>query len=138
MKTILSTIFIFLFLSTAGASQYNYMAAEDLKTRIGSNDDILIVDIQVKDEFDQHHIPGSLATHAFPVKSDDDRARLTPIVELQQTDSRPLVIVCPRGAGGAKRTYDYFVDQGIPSDRLWILQKGMSGWNYEELTTVVN
>lgn len=138
MRTILSAIFIFLAISTAGASQYNYMAAEDLKKRISSNDDILIIDIQVKEEFDQHHIPGSLATHAFPVKSDDERARLTPIVKLQQNDSRPLVIVCPRGAGGAKRTYDYFVDQGIPAHRLWILNKGMSGWDYVDLTTAVN
>ena len=138
MKTLLTAIFVLFAISTAGASEYTYMEAEDLKKRIGSNEDMLIIDIQVQEEFNKHHIPGSLTTQAYPVKSAEDRARLTPIVALEQDDSRPLVIVCPRGAGGAKRTYDYLVDQGIASDRLWILKKGMAGWDYDELISAMN
>lgn len=138
VRTILTAICILFTISIANASQYNYMEAEDLKMRIGSNEDMVIIDIQVQDEFNKHHIPGSLGTYAYPVKSAEDRARLSPVIALEQDESRPLVIVCPRGAGGAKRTYDYLVDQGIASDRLWILKKGMAGWDYDELISAVN
>ena len=42
-------------------------------------------------------------------------------------------IVCPRGAGGAKRAYDYMEEKGIPKARLSILEKGQGGWPYKEL-----
>ena len=134
MRSLLTALTIFLFSATAMAAQYNFIAPEDLKSRIGANEDLLIIDIQVEEEFNQHHIPGSLATHAYPVKNDEHRARLNPVVSLQQNDPKPVVIVCPRGAGGAKRTYDYLAAQGVPEERLWILEKGMSGWSYGELT----
>ncbi|MGI9537285.1 MAG: rhodanese-like domain-containing protein [Desulfocapsaceae bacterium] len=138
MKTLITAVLIFLFATAATAAQYNFMAAEELKKRIDSNDDILIIDIQVEEDFRQHHIPGSLATHAYPVKTSDDLTRLDPVVKLQQNDTRPVVIVCPRGAGGAKRTHDYLMANGILKDRLWILEKGMSGWEYNDLITALN
>ena len=138
MKTLISAVMIFLFGTAAMAAQYNYMAPKELKERINSNDDLLIIDIQVEEDFKLHHIPGSLATHAYPVKSSDDLIRLDPIVQLQQNDTRPVVIVCPRGAGGAKRTHDYLINNGIDRDRLWILENGMSGWEYQDLTTALN
>jgi len=138
MKTLIAALLSMLVATAAAAAQYNYMAPEELKQRINSNDNILIVDIQVEEEFSQHHIPGSLATYAYPVKSSEQRTRLDPIVNLQQNDSTPVVIVCPRGAGGAKRTYDYLTANGIPEDRLWILEKGMSGWKFVDMTTTLN
>ena len=139
IKSILVGALLMVFTAAAAmAMEYKYMAPEELSNRISGNDDLLIIDIQVEEEFKQHHIPGSLATHAYPVKSSDQLARLDPIVELQRSDSRPVVIVCPRGAGGAKRTYDYLTANGIPEDRLWILEKGMSGWKYESLTAALH
>ena len=138
MKTLIAALLSMLVATAAAAAQYNYMAPEELKQRINSNDNILIVDIQVEEEFSQHHIPGSLATYAYPVKSSEQLTRLDPIFNLQQNDSTPVVIVCPRGAGGAKRTYDYLTANGILEDRLWILEKGMSGWKFEDMTTTLN
>jgi len=43
----------------------------------------------------------------------------------------------PRGAGGAKRSYDYLKEKGIAEEGLLILEKGMAGWSYPE-TTVAN
>ncbi len=138
MRTIFTLFALVLLAPAAIAAQYNYISPDDLKERINANDDLLIIDIQVEEEFKQHHIPGSLATHAYPVKSSNERERLNPILELQRNDSRPVVIVCPRGAGGAKRTYDYLATNGISEDRLLILEKGMSGWKFENLTTALN
>lgn len=134
MRFVFTTLFLIIFSTAATAAQYNFMTPEDLKRRLGANEDVLIVDIQVEEEFNQHHIPGSIATYAYPVKKDEDRARLEPVVSLQKEDSKSLVIVCPRGAGGAKRTFDYLVAQGVDESHLWILEKGMSGWKYGELT----
>ena len=44
------------------------------------------------------------------------------------------MIVCPRGAGGAKRTYDHLLQQGIAAERLLILEKGQEGWACAPLT----
>jgi thiosulfate/3-mercaptopyruvate sulfurtransferase len=134
MRFVFTTLFLIIFSTAATAAQYNFMTPQDLKQRLGANEDMLIVDIQVEEEFNQHHIPGSIATYAYPVKKDEERARLEPVVSLQKEDSKSLVIVCPRGAGGAKRTFDYLVAQGVDESRLWILEKGMSGWKYGELT----
>jgi hypothetical protein len=45
-----------------------------------------------------------------------------------------VVIVCPRGAGGARRTYNYLRDKGIAAERLLILEKGQEGWTCGALT----
>lgn len=96
--------------------------------------DVLIVDIQVEKEFQQQHIPGSLATYAYPVKSEEDRTKLQEALARQKKSGSSVVIVCPRGAGGAKRSYDYLTANGVPEDKLAILEKGMSGWPYKDLT----
>lgn len=138
MRTLIAAFLLSAFASTVIAAQYNYIDPNDLRKRLSANDDLLIIDIQVEEEFNRHHIPGSLATHAYPVKSDQHRARLDPIVALQRNDPRPLIIVCPRGAGGAKRTYDYLAANGVDRDQLLILEKGMSGWDFNELTSAEN
>ena len=134
LKSVIAALTFFLFSATAMAARYNFMAAEDLQSRIHANDELLIVDIQVEEEFNRHHIPGSLATYAYPVKDEAERARLDPVVSLQHSDPKPVIIVCPCGAEGAKRTFDYLVARGVSEERRWILEKGMAGWEFDELT----
>ena len=43
------------------------------------------------------------------------------------------MVVCPRGKGGAMNSYDYLKTQGIPEERLRILEGGMAGWPFKEL-----
>lgn len=118
----------------AGEGQYNYISGADLETRLTAGQPTNIIDIQVEDEFSQHHIKGAEATFAYPVKSDADRAKLDASVERVKANADPVVVVCPRGAGGAKRAYDYLVQQGIPAERLLILEKGQAGWSCAPLT----
>ena len=88
----------------AGEGKYNYISAKDLEARLNASQPTNIVDIQVEEEFSQHHIKGAIPTYAYPVKSDDDRAKIDTTVEQLRTNADPVVIVCPRGAGGATRT----------------------------------
>lgn len=121
-------------ITSAGDKNYNYISAADLETRLTDNLPTNIVDIQVEEEFSQHHITGAIPTHAYPVKSDDDRAKLDATIGQLDSNADPVVIICPRGAGGATRTYDYLLQQGVAEDRLLILEKGQAGWSYAEHT----
>lgn len=121
-------------LALAGDGPYNYISAAELEARLTANQPVNIVDIQVEEEFAQHHIKGATPTYAYPVKSDTDRAKLDAVVEQLKGNADPVVVVCPRGAGGAKRTYDYLQQQGIAAERLLILEKGQEGWACAPLT----
>jgi len=113
---------------------YRYISASDLEARLTASQPTNIVDIQVEEEFAQHHIKGATATYAYPVKSEADKAKIDAVVEHLKANSDPVVIVCPRGAGGATRTYDYLLSQGIAAERLLILEKGQGGWTCPPLT----
>ena len=138
MKTairISSLILLFTLMATAAwAATRQYISAADLEARLKSDKPTHIVDIQVEDEYSQHHIKGATPTYAYPVKTEEDKAKVEALVERLAGDNNPVVIVCPRGAGGANRTYDYLQERGIATDRLLILEKGQEGWACAELT----
>ena len=131
---LLLTILLISGVSWAGDGTYNYISAKDLETRLNASQPTNIIDIQVEEEFAQHHIKGATPTYSYPVKNDADHAKLDTTVERLKTNADPVVVVCPRGAGGAKRTYDYLRLQGISADRLLILEKGQKGWTCAPLT----
>jgi len=131
---LLATLALIPGLALAGDGPYNYISAAELEARLTANQPVNIVDIQVEEEFAQHHIKGATPTYAYPVKSDTDRAKLDATVEQLKGNADPVVVVCPRGAGGAKRTYDYLQQQGIAAERLLILEKGQEGWACVPLT----
>lgn len=127
------TLLAMILAAPAYAGDYNYVSPEKVKDWISSGTPTSIVDIQVKEEFDAHHLTGSMATFAYPVKSDTDKAKLDEAVAALKKNDTQVVVVCPRGKGGAKRCYDYLEEQGIAQDRLLILTKGMTGWPYKEM-----
>lgn len=134
MRTALLTLVcLFFMVSQSYASSYNYISPEDMKADLESANSYIIADIQVEDAFAEHHLPGSVGTYAYPVKSDAERKQLDTIVAQQKADDKKVVIVCPRGGGGAKRAYDYLKESGVSEENLLILTKGMDGWPYAEL-----
>lgn len=123
----------FLAAPSALASNYNYVSPETVKTWIETRIPVMIVDIQVKEDFEAHRLPGSVATYAYPVKTNVEKTRLDNIVRTSMEKDTPVVIVCPRGGGGAKRCYDYLKSRHLPESRLLILKNGIAGWPYKEL-----
>lgn len=115
----------------AGATEYNYISQDAMRARLDNNEAMTIVDICPIDQYAVGHLPGSIETNAYPVKTDEERAKLGTVLPKLQASNEDVVIVCPGGRGGAKRTYDYYKSQGIPEDRLLILEKGMNGWPYQ-------
>ncbi|WDP91180.1 MAG: rhodanese-like domain-containing protein [Desulfobacter sp.] len=133
MKKLILVLVVMILAAPAYAGNYNYVAPEKVKTWIASGTPVSIVDIQVEEEFNAHHLTGSIATYAYPVKSGADKAKLDGAVGALKKNDTPVVVVCPRGKGGAKRCYDYLESKGIAQDRLLILEKGMGGWPYSEM-----
>ncbi|GAB6145955.1 rhodanese-like domain-containing protein [Desulfocicer niacini] len=123
----------FLIAATALASDYNFISPEKTKNWIETQAPVTIVDIQAKEEFESHHLPGSIATYAFPVKSDAEKARIDDAVTVSISKGAPVIVVCPRGRSGAKRCYDYMKSQNVPEDKLLILKGGIADWPYKDL-----
>lgn len=114
-------------------TDFKYYTADQLKQAIEKKTPLKIVDIQVATEYKEHHIQGVIPTYAYPVKTDEDKAKLTKVLPELKASQEPIVIVCPKGGGGAKNTYQYLADQGIAESRLLILENGQAGWPYAEL-----
>ena len=120
--------------ATALAGGYNYVEPDQFKQWLEKGKEMTIVDIQVPAEYQKHHFKGSLETNAYPVKSADEKQKLATILPILSATQNDIVVVCPRGGGGAKNTYDYLRENGIDEKRLIILEDGMQGWPYKELT----
>lgn len=116
------------------AADYQYISAEKLKDQLEASKAILLVDIQEKQDFSAHHIKGSLETNAYPIKSDAKRQTLDPAVQ-KAKNYEAVIVVCPRGKGGAKRAYDYLKEHGVPEAKLSILTGGMENWPYQDWVT---
>ena len=117
----------------ASVGEFQYITPSEVKNRIEEGTPMTILDIQVKDEYDQHHIMGAMASYAYPVKSDADRTKLDVVMGKLTTKDDPIIIVCPRGGGGAKRTWQYLSSKGLNTNRMYILENGQGGWQYPEL-----
>lgn len=119
--------------TTAFAFGYNYLKPDQFKLWLESGKKVVIVDIQVPTEFKKQHFKNSIETNAYPVKSDEERKRLDATMEKINATQDDVVIICPRGGGGAKNTYDYLKGKGVAEKRLFILEKGMEGWPFPEM-----
>ena len=130
---LLPLIVLFLFNVAAFGRSYNYLAADQFKEWLQGNKPVIIVDIQVKDEFAAHHFPGSIETNAFPVKTDAQKIKILPAVQAYKKTGYDVVVVCPMGGGGAKKCYNYMKSQGVPAEKLTILKGGITKWPYPDM-----
>ena len=110
---------------------YRYISAADLQKRLEGKETMLLVDIQPADAFGKGHIVGSIETNAYPVKSDEERARLEKVLPILAASQDEVIVVCPGGGSGAKNTVNFFKSKGIDEKRFFILEKGRKGWPYE-------
>ncbi|MBI5483124.1 MAG: rhodanese-like domain-containing protein [Deltaproteobacteria bacterium] len=135
MKRILAVVAMLLGCAAVSmADGYNYVEPGQFKQWLEYGRDVAIVDIQVPSEFQKKHFKGSLETNAYPVKTAGDKQKLDAVLPILAATQNDIVVICPRGGGGAQNTYDYLKEKGISEKRLLILKDGMQGWPYKELT----
>jgi rhodanese-related sulfurtransferase len=133
MRNIIATNLAVLLFSVTLACAENYVKPDQFKQWIETSKSVQIVDIQTPDEYEKHHFKSSIQTNAYPVKSDEEKQKLDRILPTLQASKDDVVVVCPRGVGGAKNTYEHLKSKGIPEERLFILGQGVEGWPYKEL-----
>lgn len=131
MKRLILTLT--LILCAGNVLAFNMISADAIKTKLAAQESLALVDIQTAEDFSKHHLPGAIATYAYPVKSDQDKGKIGAVLPALINNDTPVIIVCPRGKGGAERTYDYLKASGIAEDRLFILENGQEGWPHPEL-----
>lgn len=118
-------------------SSYNYISPEETAKLIREDaSKVVIVDIQEKPGFEKEHLKGAKATYAYPVKTEDEKGRLEALLPTFKPDQK-IVIVCPRGGGGADRAYDFYLSKGVKKEQLFTLTKGQEGWPREKITDVL-
>lgn len=133
LMLLVMSVFPVLITTTTMAANYNYVEPAELKQWLESGKALHTVDIQVLKEFQEHHLKGSLQTNAFPVKTEEQKQMLETVVPKLSADNKDIIVVCPRGGGGAKKAYDYLKERGIAEKRLYILKDGIAGWPYKEM-----
>ena len=134
---ILSSALLALILLTTGQArasiEYNLIDSSSFLEILRREKPVAIVDIQKKNDYLRHHFSGTTPTDAYPVKTEQDRQRLAPVITLMKKSSEPVVIVGPRGTRAARRAYAYLLEQGIAARRLAILEHGVRGWPAPEM-----
>jgi len=116
---------------------YNYISAEETAQLIREKpESIVLVDIQVKPGFEKEHLKGAIETNAYPVKKQEELDRLAKLLPTIKPDQK-VIVICPRGAGGAERAYDFLAKNGISKDHLFTLKNGQEGWPRDEISDVL-
>jgi thiosulfate/3-mercaptopyruvate sulfurtransferase len=138
---ILSILSIMVFIGCSGKveqkPEYNYISAKETAELIRqSPSKIVLVDIQEKDDFEEEHLRGAIATYAYPVKTKEEEARIAKMIPSIKDDQK-VIVVCPKGGGGAERAYDFLAKNGIKKSNLVILTDGQYGWPREEIKDVL-
>lgn len=112
---------------------YYYYTADELKAKLEAGEDMVIVDIQPEEYYEQAHLPGSVATYAYPADTDELRSRLDAAIENINASTAPVVIIGMGGKSGAENAAKYYSQKGVPADRLFILEGGSVSWPHDEL-----
>lgn len=104
--------------SGTAAVSYQDISADQLKTMIDTDKNLLVVDVREKEEYDAGHIAGSmlLATSEFSSR----------VGELPK--DKKIVLVCASGARSAQAA-GYLVQQGYQD--VYNLSGGLSAWPYD-------
>ncbi len=117
--------------------KYNYITADETAKLIREDaSKLVLVDIQEKPDFGEEHLKGAISTYAYPVKTDEERARLAALLPEIKPEQK-VIIICPRGGGGADRAYDFYLSNGVKKENLLTLKDGQYGWPRDTIKDVL-
>ncbi|NCB31251.1 MAG: hypothetical protein EOM66_07555 [Clostridia bacterium] len=112
---------------------YQYKTADEVKAMIEAGDAMVILDIVPEESYKTGHLPGSIPTYAYPADTAELQTKLAPQLDTLKATEDPILVVCPGGGGGAKNTIAYYVHNGVPAEKLFILENGAKNWPYPEM-----
>jgi len=133
-KIILVFIMMLFSLSLPGfAFSFNMMTAEELKDRLNAKQPVILLDIQKKNAYHEHHFYGSIRTYAYPARSDVELESAVQGVRMYERTSNEVIVIGPRGGKASQRTVGFLITRGIPEEKIFILQGGIREWPYKEM-----
>ncbi|RLB86256.1 MAG: rhodanese-like domain-containing protein, partial [Deltaproteobacteria bacterium] len=94
---------------------------------------MILADIQKSNDFKKHHFYGAIETNAYPVKTSGDVAKLDVILRMFHKTGNDVIILGPRGGSSAKRAGNYLLEEGVPMEKLFILDGGIRNWPEQEM-----
>lgn len=112
----------------SSSDSYQYLSADDLLKKFNAQKALILIDICPAPLFAIRHIPGSIETGAYPVKTAADKARLEKVLPQIEAVPHEVVIICPRGGQSAHRAFDHLKSKGVHPERIYILTRGILGW----------
>ena len=121
------------FAATAGAAELNFMDAARFKGLCSNKAPMVLADIQKPLDFRKHHFFAAVETDAYPVKTGADKAKLEVIRQMFQKTGNDVIVIGPRGGPASKRAAKYLIEQGIPADKVFILEGGIKKWPDQEM-----
>lgn len=141
MRSLLISFMAILFFLGCGSvekkAEYNYISAEKTAELMRKDPSkLVLVDIQEVGDFKKEHLQGAITTYAYPVKTDEERNRLASLLP-NISDDQKVIIICPRGGGGADRAYDFYLKNGIKKQNLFTLTDGQHGWPRDQINDVL-
>jgi len=139
-----ASLVLVLLLATTGMckeSGYNYITVQEVKARIDAGDVekglMVITTAQTEKEYETGYVKEAIPTFARPLKTDEDFAKLIPVLNKVKDTNEDIVFICPRGHSGATRPYDYFKKNGVAESRMMVMEGGQEAFNkaYPEAVT---
>lgn len=115
------------------ALAFNMMTADELKVRLETKQPTILLDIQKKNAYKEHHFEGSIRTYAYPARTDADLESAVQGVRKHEQTGNDVVIIGPRGGKASQRTVGFLITRGIPEENIFILQGGITKWPYKEM-----
>ena len=105
-KLFLAATALLIMIIPGTALAYNMMTADELKQRLDSKEPLILLDIQNKNAYKEHHFYGSVMTYAYPAKTDKDLESAMQGVRMYEQTGNPVVIIGPRGGRPSQRTVE--------------------------------
>lgn len=109
-----------------------YITAAQLQADIAAGKDVFLLDIQPEKNYEKGHLKGAVATYAFPVETDKEKAAVDAV--LDDAKGKDLIIICPGGKKGAINTWNHLTANGYDMSTVYILEKGQNGWTGDVVT----
>ena len=134
IKIIFATIIMLFMMSTPGfALAFNMITADELKVRLDTKDPVILLDIQKKNAYKEHHFYGSIRTYAYPAKTDSDLESAVQGVRMHEQTGNDIIIIGPRGGRASQRTTDFLITRRVPEEKIFILKGGIKKWPYKKM-----
>ena len=133
-KAIVATIVMLFMISIPGlALAFNMMAPEELKARLETKQPTILLDIQKRNAYKEHHFYGSVRTYAYPARTEAELESAVQGVRMHEQTGDDVVIIGPRGGKASQRTVDFLITRGIPEEKIFILLGGIKKWPHKKM-----